>query len=98
MSGTTHNTSTQGTDSMTNNSLPVLQQQLMEAFPALTQNDFSYYATDLYVRSLPEVEKWLKENYKFPRQIEPFICNINQNKWLDIPFAGYWKTSEGRNI
>jgi hypothetical protein len=78
--------------------LPVLQQRLMEAIPALTQNDFSYYATDLYVRSLPVVEKWLKENYEFSRQIEPFKMGIDQDKWLDIPFAGYWKTLEGQNI
>jgi hypothetical protein len=47
---------------------------------------------------LPVVEKWLKENYEFSRQIEPFKMGIDQDKWLDIPFAGYWKTLEGQNI
>ena len=83
------------TSLMTSNILPVLQQQLMEAIPELTQSDFDYYATDLYVRSLPEVEEWLKGNYEHHRQVKPFKCNIDQNKWLDIPFAGYWKTPEG---
>ncbi len=76
--------------------LPELQVKLMRAIPQLTEQDFAYYATDLYVVVYPEVTKWLKENFPFFKNAQAFIgegANWNGVGKLcyDIPFAGYWK-------
>ena len=75
---------------------PELQQRLQAAFPALTDDQFSYHETDLYVVALPGVREWLKENYKFYSNIETFTSQAGSNwagagkRCLDIPFAGNW--------
>lgn len=75
---------------------PKLQQELMAAIPSLTDNDFAYYATDLYVVQTPEVRTWLKANYKFWTNVQTFRSPAGSD-WngagkacFDIPFAGYW--------
>lgn len=78
---------------------PELERQLREAFPQLTDEDFDYHATDLYVRARPDVVKWLVNNYQFWKNITRFRCPVSDPElnaigvrelWLDIPFAGYW--------
>ena len=78
---------------------PPLEAQLREAFPSLSDADFDYYATDLYVRGRPDVVKWLKENYQFYSQIQFFRPNVPDGVnaespfttyWLDLPFQGLW--------
>ena len=69
---------------------PELEQRLREAFPTLTDDDFGYHATDLYVRWTPEVRDWLRKNYEWDKNISTFTSQIDKKLWLDIPFAGYW--------
>ena len=70
-----------------------LKQQLMNAFPELTERDFGSYQIDLYVVAYPKVVEWLKENYPFPNNITSFVglkgCDWNGagKLCLDIPFA-----------
>jgi hypothetical protein len=71
-----------------------LKDQLMQAIPELTEQDFGFYATDLHVIAHPKVIKWLKENYRFFNQITYFTGSEGSD-WagkpcLDIPFAGNW--------
>jgi len=75
---------------------PKLQIELQTAFPALTDDHFSYHATDLYVVSLVGVWEWLLSNYAYPSNMELFISQSGSN-WagagktcIDIPFAGNW--------
>ncbi len=73
-----------------------LEKRLREAFPNLTDNDFGYHATDLYVVAYPEVRAWLKDNYEYYCNITSFIgegepdWNGHKRLCLDIPFAGNW--------
>lgn len=78
-------------------SRPPLEQRLRDQFPELTDRDFGYQATDLYVVWKPEIEKWLKENFEFHEQMTKFIGAKHSN-WngagqlcIDIPFQGYWR-------
>jgi hypothetical protein len=66
-----------------------LKEQLMQALPALTDEDFSNHETDLYVKAKPGVYNWLKKNYQFANNVRFFI---GEGDWegqpaLDIPFA-----------
>jgi hypothetical protein len=79
-----------------NSSRPPLEQQLRDAFPELTDRDFGYQATDLYVVWTPEIQKWLQDNYQFYKSCRLFTGAKNSN-WngagkscIDIPFQGYW--------
>ena len=79
----------------------MLEQQLREAFPWLTDRDFGYHATDLYVVSYPEVDQWLRKNYQWYCNVTRFIGNPEADDWngankrcLEIPFAGEWKRLE----
>lgn len=70
-----------------------LKNQLMTAFPELTERDFGSWQTDLYVVAYPHVVNWLKENYQFYTNITRFIGQKGSD-WngagkpcLDIPFA-----------
>ena len=59
----------------------------------LTDSDFAYHESDLYVRDTPEVRAYLKKNYKFWRNVKGFTCQIEGVLWFDIPFANekFWK-------
>lgn len=70
-----------------------LKDQLKQAIPTLTDNDFAGHATDLYVVAYPEVTQWLKTNYQFWNNVTTFYSQKNSN-WngqgklcYDIPFA-----------
>ncbi len=69
---------------------PELERQLREAFPDLTDDDFGYHATDLYVRWSAPVREWLRKNYRWNSNITGFTSQLDGKPWLDIPFAGYW--------
>jgi len=76
---------------------PELQAQLQEAL-ALTDADFAYHASDLYVVAKPGVMEWLKAHYKHAANITGFTSPAGTG-WngagcycLDIPFAGKVKT------
>lgn len=70
----------------------VLKGRILEAFPELTEEHFSSWASDLYVLYSPELEKWLKENYEYYVNVELSYSNVKGNPWygkrfFDIPFA-----------
>lgn len=74
---------------------PELQQRMQKDL-GLSDDDFAYYATDLYVTATPKVIRWLKQNYRHPNNISTFVSPRDSN-WngagrlcLDIPFAGKW--------
>jgi hypothetical protein len=78
---------------------PELQQRLQEALLPMRDDDFSYHATDLYVRARPGVEQWLIRNYEFWTNVTRFTSKVDDPElkklgvrelWLDIPFAGFW--------
>jgi hypothetical protein len=78
--------------------LPALQQQLLRANLGLTDKDFGYHATDLYVVAKAGVATWLKANYKWWCNATFFTGNPEATDWngagrqcIDIPFAGYSK-------
>ncbi len=78
-------------------SKPELQQQLQTAIPTLTDDDFYYHETDLYVLNKAGVNDWLRANYKFYSNIQRFV-GATGSPWaglqcLDIPFAGKWEKS-----
>ena len=73
-----------------------LHDRLKEAIPELTEEDFGYYATDLYVVAYPKVKEWLKDNYAFWSNVTMFRSQAGSD-WngagrlcFDIPFAGNW--------
>jgi len=73
---------------------PELQEQLQAAL-GLSDDDFGYHATDLYVLDKPGVREWLKKNYEFYSNIQSFVGNeghptFGGQRALDIPFAGNW--------
>ena len=73
-----------------------LEKSLRKAFPFLTDADFGYHATDLYVLFYPDVFAWLKKNHEFPQQILTFE---GQGDWqgktaIEIPFAGKWPNGD----
>lgn len=89
---------------MTTSERPELERRLREAFPGLSDNDFGYYATDLYVKAVPGIIEWLRENYRFFGNITLFIPQDGGKSlspdlralgitevWLDVPFAGRWR-------
>lgn len=53
----------------------------------LTDDHFGSHESDLYVRALPKVREYLKENYSFWSNVTMFKSNIDGETWLDIPFA-----------
>jgi len=74
---------------------PELQTRMQAELP-LTDSDFAYHATDLYVVYSPLTMAWLRDNYTFFKNILPFVSQKGSN-WngagkvcLDIPFAGNW--------
>lgn len=85
---------------------PELQERIQAALPFMQDDDFDYYATDLYVRVRPGVVEWMIKNYEWWTNVTRFTCDVNHPKlqeagvrelWLDVPFAGYWpndKTNE----
>ena len=80
----------------------MLEQQLREAFPQLSNDDFGYHATNLYVVAYPEVDQWLRKNYQWYCNVRKFYSNPNDD-WngagktcLSIPFAGKWARLEKR--
>lgn len=75
---------------------PELEQQLRQAFSQLTDRDFGYHATDLYVVDYPGIREWLTQNYPFHENVRSFTGQHGSD-WngagkacLDIPFAGKW--------
>ena len=76
---------------------PELQSRLQAALN-LSDSDFAYHATDLYVVKKPLVMEWLKDNYEHFSNVTPFVSQAGSN-WngagkicLDIPFAGNWRS------
>lgn len=79
-----------------------LEQQLRKEFPWLTDRDFGYHATDLYVVYYPKIDEWLRDNYQWYCNTRKFYSNPTDD-WngsgkccLDIPFAGKWARLERR--
>jgi hypothetical protein len=74
-----------------------LKNRLMAAIPSLTDADFAFHATDLYVVASPEVENWLENNYEFWLNVSTFMSQPGSNwngagkRCFDIPFAGNWE-------
>lgn len=73
-----------------------LKKELMKSLPELTEDDFAYHATDLYVVGYMNVVNWLKKNYRHYDNITTFVGQEDSG-WngagqtcLDIPFAGNW--------
>lgn len=85
------------TENVSTESLPELQQQLMNAGLGLVPDDFAYHATDLYVVAKPGVWDWLKNNYKSFSNITSFMSQEGSNwngagkRCFDVPFAGKWR-------
>lgn len=74
---------------------PELQTKLMAAIPALTDADFDYHASDLYVVAKPGVREWLQAN----NQSSTVFTAKAGHDWagkhcFDIPFGGYWPDRE----
>lgn len=67
-----------------------LEERLREAFPELTDDDFGYHHTDLYVRHSIAVWRWLKTHYAFHANCSVFVSLATDERWIDIPFAGNW--------
>ena len=61
--------------------------QMLISDLGLTDADFDQHESDLYVRRTPEVEAWLKDNYKFYSNVTKFKNQIDGQTWLDIPFG-----------
>jgi len=72
-----------------------LQKQLLRAGLGLTDADFDHHASDLYVRAHPGVMGWLKNNYKWAKNVTLF-WDDEGNKWLEVPFAyePFWEHAE----
>jgi hypothetical protein len=87
-----------GSNGMTQENLSkTLEQQIRDAFPNLTDQDFAYQATDLFVVYSKELYDWLKKNYQFFGNCTFFTSQKNSG-WngagktcIDIPFQGKWK-------
>lgn len=85
---------------------PELQERIQAALPFMQDDDFDYYATDLYVRARPGVVQWLVRNYEFWTNVTRFTCPVSDPElqeigvrelWLDVPFAGYWLNDRKTN-
>ncbi len=61
-----------------------LKDNIALAFP---DAEFDSHATDLYVKSTPEIIIFLKENYEFYGNIVSFRSTNDGSLWLDIPFV-----------
>lgn len=72
---------------------PELQQRLQDAL-GLSDDDFGYHASDLYVLDKPGVWEWLQKNFEFPQNISRFMsnkeCSWKGARAIEIPFSGYW--------
>lgn len=66
--------------------MKTLKAQILEQFPTAV---FSRHETDLYVKDIPGLREWLKENYEFYSNVKPFISQLDKTTWLDIPFAAW---------
>ena len=69
-----------------------IRQELITNFH-LTDDNFGYHESDLYVKYSPEVYKWLNENLEHPKNMEFFINQIDKKRWIDIPFMNdsFWE-------
>lgn len=71
---------------------PILQQRMM-ADLGLTDADFAYHESDLYVVETPAVWEWLRANYAYNSQCRAFNSqegsgwNGAGKRGIDIPFA-----------
>jgi hypothetical protein len=68
-----------------------LKEHLLSANLGLSESDFSYYASDLYVLAKPGVYEWLKENHPYFSNVTRFV-GADESEWhgkqcLEIPFA-----------
>jgi hypothetical protein len=73
-----------------------LKRMLMASFPDLTDDDFAFYATDLYVVYSQPVMEWLRKNHEFHKTCQVFT-SPKESGWngagqmcIDIPFGGEW--------
>jgi hypothetical protein len=71
--------------------MKTLKQQIKEALN-LDESMFSNWSSDLYILYTPEVEKYLKDNYKFYSNVRLSYSNVKGQSWyvkrfFDIPFA-----------
>lgn len=57
------------------------------------EEDIDNHRTDLYVRKMPVVDKYL-EDYKFKSNVTTFVSELDGEVWYDIPF-GYDYKREG---
>lgn len=74
-----------------------LEEQLRQAFPKLTNQDFGHHASDLYVVAYPGIWEWLQKHFDYPQTITTFIgqespdWNGGGRLCYEIPFAGNWQ-------
>jgi hypothetical protein len=54
-----------------------LKEQLLNANLGLTEKDFGFYATDLYVVAKFGVGNWIKKNYPLWKNVTTFIGQKN---------------------
>lgn len=73
-----------------------LKTQLLAAGLGLAETDFDTHQSDLYVRELPRVRKWLKDHYPHYCNVTSFVSQIDNKVWLDVPFANedFWRHAE----
>ena len=70
-----------------------LRKELPKVFPDV---EFDNHESDLYVKVVPGLMEWLKENYQFYSNIERFTSQIDGTPWIDIPFADHqWWEKRG---
>ena len=48
--------------------------------------EIGHHESDLYAKVTPESER-IVAGYRFRRQVNRFISNIDNELWFDIPFA-----------
>lgn len=68
------------------NTEKTLKERIKEVFP---DAKFDRHETDLYIKVIPGMWKWLKENYEFSSICRPFISAIDGTQWIDAPFAAW---------
>jgi hypothetical protein len=61
-----------------------IKQEIMDQFPELTEQDFSSHESDLYVKNIPGLVKFLKETLGLTSSF--FRDQVTKKIWVEIPF------------
>ena len=63
-----------------------IKDELIKRFN-LKADEISHHESDLYIKYREEIDIFLKENYKWYKNITTFTSQIDNKRWFDIPFA-----------